>query len=106
MFFGCNSSIPQNEKLSDIESMQLKTSFVDLKNKKVVGHNTDITGFETAIQNINFDFKKKKIFILGAGGVVPSIIYASVKMGSSEIMISNRTERKAVEIKNIFNNIG
>ena len=26
-------------------------------------------------------------------------------MGSSEIMISNRTERKAVEIKNIFNNI-
>ena len=35
LFFGCNSSIPQNEKLSDIESMQLKTSFVDLKNKKV-----------------------------------------------------------------------
>ena len=26
-------------------------------------------------------------------------------MGSSEIMISNRTERKAEEIKNIFNNI-
>ena len=26
-------------------------------------------------------------------------------MGSSEIMISNRTERKAIEIKNIFNNI-
>ncbi|MGY8946057.1 MAG: TlpA family protein disulfide reductase [Flavobacteriales bacterium] len=35
LFFGCNSSISKNEKLSDIESMQLKTSFVDLKNKKV-----------------------------------------------------------------------
>ena len=34
-FFGCNSGLPQKEKLSDIESMQLKTSFVDLKNKKV-----------------------------------------------------------------------
>ena len=76
-----------------------------MKNKKVTVHNTDIEGFETAIQNINFDFKKKKIFILGAGGVVPSIIYASIKMGSSEIMISNRTERKAVEVKNIFSNI-
>ena len=41
LFFGCNSSIPQNEKLSDIESMQLKTSFVDLKNKKV-----DLTSYK------------------------------------------------------------
>ena len=35
MLFGCNPSNPQNEKLSDLESMQLKTSFVDLKNQKV-----------------------------------------------------------------------
>ena len=35
LFFGCNSSVSQNEKLSDIESMNLKTSFVDLNNKKV-----------------------------------------------------------------------
>ena len=48
---------------------------------------------------------KKKIFILGAGGVVPSIIYASIKMGSSEIFVSNRTKSKAEKIKNIFNNV-
>jgi peroxiredoxin len=41
LFFGCNSGIFQNEKLSDIESMQLKTSFVDLKNKKV-----DLTSYK------------------------------------------------------------
>ena len=35
LFLGCNLNISQNEKLSDIESLQLKTSFVDLKNKKV-----------------------------------------------------------------------
>ena len=35
LFFGCNSSVSKNEKLSDIESMNLKTSFVDLNNKKV-----------------------------------------------------------------------
>jgi len=35
LLFGCNPSNPQNEKLSDLESMQLKTSFVDLKNQKV-----------------------------------------------------------------------
>ena len=46
---GCNSSIPQNEKLSDIESMQLKTSFVDLKNKKV-----DLTSYKGKKIIINY----------------------------------------------------
>ena len=109
---GANVTVPFKNViipyLDDLSSEAKKTHSVNtihLKNKKVIGHNTDINGFEAAIQNINFNFKKKKIFILGAGGVVPSIIYASMKMGSSEIMISNRTERKAEEIKNIFNNI-
>ena len=100
-----NVIIPYLDDLSGEAKKTHSVNTIHLKNKKVIGHNTDINGFETAIQNINFNFKKKKIFILGAGGVVPSIIYASMKMGSSEIMISNRTERKAEEIKNIFNNI-
>ena len=49
MFFGCNSSIPQTKKFSDIESMQLKTSFVDLKNKKV-----DLTSYKGKKIIINY----------------------------------------------------
>jgi|TARA_B110000116_G_scaffold121514_1_gene105387 thiol-disulfide isomerase/thioredoxin len=49
LFFGCNSGIPQNEKLSDIESMQLKTSFVDLKNQKV-----DLTSYKGKKIIINY----------------------------------------------------
>ena len=41
LFLGCNLSVSRNEKFSDIESLQLKTSFVDLKNKKV-----DLTSYE------------------------------------------------------------
>ena len=40
----------------------------------LVGHNTDIAGFDTAIKKLNFSIKGKKVLILGAGGVVPSII--------------------------------
>ena len=100
-----NAVIPYLDQLSDEAKKTHSVNTIYLKDKMVVGHNTDIEGFETAIQNINFNFENKKIFILGAGGVVPSIIYASIKMGSSEIMISNRTKRKADEVKNIFNNI-
>jgi|TARA_B110000967_G_scaffold172625_1_gene183760 thiol-disulfide isomerase/thioredoxin len=48
-FFGCNSGLPQKEKLSDIESMQLKTSFVDLKNQKV-----DLTSYKGKKIIINY----------------------------------------------------
>ena len=37
----------------------------------------------------------KEVFILGAGGVVPSIIFALIKMKVSKIKISNRTKEKA-----------
>ena len=37
-------------------------------------------GFELSLSNIKFDIKGKKNFILGAGGVVPSIIFSLKKM--------------------------
>ena len=100
-----NTVIPYLDELSDEAKKTQAVNTIYLKDKKVIGHNTDIEGFENAIKKINFDFNNKKIFILGAGGVVPSIIYASMKMGSSEIIVSNRTKDKTEKIQNIFNNI-
>ena len=100
-----NAIISYLDELSDEAKKTQAVNTIYLKDKKVIGHNTDIQGFEDAIKKIDFDFTNKKIFILGAGGVVPSIIYASMNMGSSEIIISNRTKEKAEKVKNIFNNI-
>ena len=100
-----NAVIPYLDELSGEAKKTQSVNTIYTKEKKVIGHNTDIEGFENAIKKTNFDFKNKKIFILGAGGVVPSLIYASMKMGSSEIIISNRTKEKAEKVKNIFNNI-
>ena len=100
-----NSIIPFLDELSDESNKTQSVNTIYFKDKRIIGHNTDIEGFENAIKKINFDFKNKKIFILGAGGVVPSIIYASMKMNSSEIFVSNRTKEKAEKIRNIFNNI-
>ncbi len=68
---------------------------------KIFGHNTDIGGFELALRNINYDAKGKKVFILGAGGVVPSIILALKKMNISKIYLSNRTRKNADYLKSI-----
>ena len=100
-----NTIIPYLDELSDEAEKTQAVNTIYLKNKKVYGHNTDIEGFEKAIRKTNFDFVNKKILILGAGGVVPSIIYASMKMNFSKIFVTNRTKRRAEKIKNIFNSI-
>ena len=55
------------------------------KDNKIVGDNTDVDGFENALKYINYNLKDKRIFIIGAGGVVPSIIKALRRLGASNI---------------------
>ena len=109
---GANITVPFKRKiidyLDDLSFEAEKTQSVNtiyLKNKKVIGHNTDIEGFELGIKNLKFDIVGKKIFILGAGGVVPSIIFALNRMKVSEIIISNRTKTKAEELNKLFKNL-
>ena len=85
------------------ETQSVNTIYFD--DNKVVGQNTDIYGFESSLKIAKYDVAKKKILILGAGGVVPSIIFALNKMKASEIIISNRTRTKAENLKKIFKNI-
>ncbi len=97
--------IPYLDQLSVEAKNTQSVNTIYLNNKKVVGHNTDIGGFELGIKNIKFNPTDKKIIILGAGGVVPSIIFALSKMNVSTITVSNRTKKKAENLKNLFKNL-
>ncbi len=97
--------IPYLDKLSLEAQSTQSVNTIHLDNSKIVGHNTDVDGFKLAIESTKFDVKGKKIFILGAGGVVPSIIFALNKMKASQILISNRTKNKAESLKKLFNNL-
>ncbi len=109
---GINITVPFKKKiishldhlsLESINTQSVNTIF--LENDKLVGHNTDIEGFEKSIKDLKIDTINKKVLVLGAGGVVPSIIFALNKMKLSEIMISNRTKSKAESLKDLFKNI-
>ncbi len=100
-----NKVIPFLDELSLGAKQTQSVNTIFMKDNKVIGDNTDIGGFESAIKKLDFDLGNKTAFILGAGGVVPSIIYALLKMGVSKILISNRTEAKAENIKRLFSTI-
>ena len=100
-----NSIIPFIDELTLEAKATKSVNTIYLENNRVIGHNTDIGGFETSIYKSNVDLANKKILILGAGGVVPSIIYALTKMKVSEITLSNRTKEKAENLKKHFKDI-
>jgi shikimate dehydrogenase len=100
-----NSIIPFIDELTLEAKATKSVNTIYLENNRVIGHNTDIGGFETSIYKSNVDLASKKILILGAGGVVPSIIYALTKMKVSEITLSNRTKEKAENLKKHFKDI-
>ena len=54
---------------------------------------------------MKYNINNKRIFILGAGGVVPSIIFSLNKMQPSKIILSNRTRDKAENLKELFKNV-
>ena len=97
--------IPYLDQLSPEAEQTQSVNTIILSNGNLVGHNTDIAGFTRAIKELNFNIQGKKIFILGAGGVVPSIIFALKKMNVSEIIISNRTKKKAEDLKSQFRSL-
>ncbi len=73
------------------------------ENDKVVGYNTDQQGFEISLEENYWDCKDKKILIIGAGGVTPSILSTFIKVdGAEKIYLSNRTRSKAEELKKFW----
>ena len=96
------SIIPFVDELSSEANNAQSVNTIYKTNNKVFGHNTDISGFELAMRGKSYDIKNKKIFILGAGGVVPSIILALKRMGVDKIILSNRTKKRAEQLKKTF----
>lgn len=107
---GINITVPLKQKLFNM--VDLRTKMVEktksintlyLNEKELlVGDNTDVGGFRESLRHINYDIKRKNIFIIGAGGVAPSIIAALESLEAGNIAITNRTYKKALNIKELF----
>ncbi len=109
---GANVTVPfKQDIISHLEKLTpeaKKTQSVNtiyLDNDELTGDNTDTYGFMHAIQDTKFDVNKKHILILGAGGVVPSIIYSLIKMKAFKISLTNRTREKAENLKTYFKDL-
>jgi len=71
------------------------------------GYNTDIYGFIEPLHRRKVNFDGMKILLLGAGGAAHAIIAAlSEEKGIFKIMISNRNQERANELKKMGSTLG
>tara|TARA_B100001750_G_C15391489_1_gene537668 strand:- start:157 stop:939 length:783 start_codon:yes stop_codon:yes gene_type:complete len=99
------SIIPFLDQLSAVAEETQSVNTVLKRKNKVFGDNTDVGGFEQSLRHINYDVKNKKVFVLGAGGVTSSVIFALKRLGASKITISNRTKKKAEDLKFFYSDL-
>ena len=86
-------------KTDEVEKTKsINTVYINEKGL-LVGDNTDVGGFKESLKHINYDIKKKNVFIIGAGGVASSIITALKSLEVGNISITNRTKKKAIKTR-------
>jgi len=99
------SVIAFTDELTNVAKDVQSVNTLYKKDDKIIGDNTDIGGFDKALKHISYNVEDKKILILGAGGVVNSIIYSLKKSHAREITLSNRTKSKAEALQKIFKDV-
>ena len=97
--------IPYLDKLSDLANKTQSVNTLYKKDNLVIGDNTDVYGFSQSVLNQKISLKNKDALILGAGGVVPSVIIALENLSIGKIYIKNRTYEKLLKLEKIFTNI-
>lgn len=109
-FDGFNITIPHKENIfklcDELDDAAQKVGAVNtvvIKDKKLIGMNTDAFGFTQNIKSKNsFDFKGRRALVLGAGGASRAVLYALVNEGVEQILLSNRTRDKAEKLKELY----
>ena len=76
---------------------------VKIKDKEILGFNTDVEGFSRAFSyDTDTELTGKKVVVLGAGGASNAVIYSVMLNEPSSLYILNRTQEKAQASAEIF----
>lgn len=111
---GVNVTIPHKEGVipyldeldAQAEAVQAVNVIVN-ENKRLIGYNTDGIGFIRSLkEDAGIEPRGKKVLVLGAGGAAKSVSAALASAGAKDLVIVNRTIKRAQSIGEIARKIG
>lgn len=103
---GFNVTIPHKEKiLGYLDRVDPQAKAIGAVNTVVcsqgrwTGYNTDGKGYLLSLKHeANFNPRRKKIIVLGAGGAARGVAFALLRAGCSHLTIANRTAAHAQQL--------
>ena len=88
--------IPYLDEVSDEARLIGAVNTIQNRDRKLVGHNTDASGFLRSLhEEARFDPKGRSVLVLGAGGSARAVTVALAREGVDRIVIANRTLDRA-----------
>ena len=104
-FAGVNVTFPYKEAVADLldelspgAAMIGAVNTVVVRDDRLIGHNTDTTGFARAVTPFVTASSHGAVAVIGAGGVGKAIAFALAGLGVSELRIFDREHAKAVRL--------
>jgi shikimate dehydrogenase len=104
-FAGINVTFPYKEAviplLDDLSPAARAIGAVNtvvVRDNRLVGYNTDASGFERAVSNLVNGSRHGPVALIGAGGVGKAIAHALARLGVAELSIFDTDRAKAEQI--------
>ena len=102
-FLGANITIPHKEhvvplvdKLTEEAQAIGAVNVIARDGKKLIGHNTDVAGFKSALDKLVGRQKMPRYaVVLGAGGAARAVVYALITDGFQRVVVFNRHLHRA-----------
>jgi shikimate dehydrogenase len=105
-FLGVNITVPHKQAVMKyLDEVTLSAELIGAvntivyKDKKLIGCNTDGTGFVRSLEkDCNFKLKGKTMFLLGAGGAGRAVAVESALNGLKKIFIADKIDRQVDDL--------
>jgi shikimate dehydrogenase len=109
-FLGANVTIPHKERVVPLvdrmtEEAQATGAVNTLtrEGRRLVGHNTDVPGFETALDRLVGRQKMpRQAVVLGAGGGARAVVFGLIRAGFQRVVVFNRHLHRAESLVKHF----
>jgi len=108
-FAGVNITFPYKEAVVDLldelapgtAKMQAVNTVV-VRDNRLIGHNTDSTGFARAAADLVADCRRGPVAVIGAGGVGKAIAFALVSLAVPEVRIFDTERAKSEKLAGLL----
>jgi shikimate dehydrogenase len=87
--------VPYLDELSPAAAALGAVNTVEFSGGRMIGHNTDLSGFEAALSSGLPEASLQHVVILGAGGAGSAVAHAALRLGAQQLTITDVVSERA-----------